>query len=126
MTEISHPRNPNTPISHLPFSPSVKVGNLLFVSGQASVDGTGGIVIDTFEGEFHRSMANLIAILETAGTTLSRVVQTRCYVDSGNDLTEFNRLYAATFTAPYPARTTITQCFGGKLKFEIDCIAVVD
>jgi len=126
MTEITYPKKPNTPVSHLPFSPCVKVGNLLFVSGQASVDATGKIVIDTFEGEFRRSMDNLVAILETAGTDLSKVVQTRCYVESSEDLQEFNRLYAATFSAPYPARTTITQCFGGKLKFEIDCIAVVD
>jgi 2-iminobutanoate/2-iminopropanoate deaminase len=45
-------------------------------------------------------------------------------VDAASDLPEFNRLYAGTFTAPYPARTTITDCFGGALKFEIDCIAV--
>jgi len=126
MTEITYPKKPNTPVSHLPFSPCVKVGNLLFVSGQASVDATGKIVVDTFEGEFQRSMGNLNAILETAGTSLSRVVQTRCYVDNGDDVPEFNRLYAAAFSAPFPARTTITRCFGGKLKFEIDCIAIVD
>ena len=126
MTEITYPKKPHTPASHLPFSPCVRAGNLLFVSGQASVDATGKIIIDTFEGEFQRSMGNLIAILETAGTTLSRVVQTRCYVDNGDDLPEFNRLYAAAFAAPYPARTTIGQCFRGKLKFEIDCIAIID
>jgi 2-iminobutanoate/2-iminopropanoate deaminase len=126
MTKITYPKTPDTPISHLPFSPCVSAGNLLFVSGQASVDVKGSIVRDTFAGEFQRSMVNLIAVLETAGTTLSRVVQTRCYVDDIEDLPEFNRLYAAMFSAPYPARTTIGQCFRGKLKFEIDCIAVVD
>lgn len=126
MIEVTYPKNPGTPISHLPFSPCVKAGNLLFVSGQASVDAKGSIVPDTFAGEFQRSMANLVAVLETAGTTLGKVVQTRCYVDDIDDLPEFNRLYAAMFSAPYPARTTIGQCFRGKLKFEIDCVAIVD
>ncbi len=126
MTPVTYPKNPNTPTSHLPFSPCVRAGNLLFVSGQASVDDSGKIVKDTFEGEFLRSMSNLQKILETAGASLSNVVQTRCYVDDAADLPEFNRLYAGAFLSPFPARTTITNCFGGVIKFEIDCIAVVE
>lgn len=125
MTPVTHPCDPSTPVSHLPFSPCVRVGDLVFVSGQASVDSTGKIVKDTFEGEFQRSMENLGKVLATAGCRLEDVVQTRCYVDKGEDLAEFNKLYAAAFKAPYPARTTITNCFAGLLKFEIDCIAVV-
>jgi 2-iminobutanoate/2-iminopropanoate deaminase len=120
-----YPQLPDTPTSHLPFSPCVKVGGFVFVSGQASVDKTGQIVSDTFEGEFRRSMDNLITILKAAGCTLADVVQTRNYVDRREDVAEFNRLYREYFAAPYPARTTITNCFGGMLKFEIDCIAVV-
>jgi 2-iminobutanoate/2-iminopropanoate deaminase len=97
---------------------------LVFVSGQASVDAEGKIVGDTFEGEFRRSMENLRKVLVSAGCSLEHVVQTRCYVDKREHLAEFNRLYAATFKAPYPARTTIVNCFEGLLKFEIDCIAV--
>ncbi len=125
MTQVTHPRDPSTPISHLPFSPCVRVGDLVFVSGQASVDASGKIVNDTFEGEFQRSMENLGKVLASAGCQLEDVVQTRCYVDKRDDLAEFNKLYASAFQAPYPARTTITNCFGGLLKFEIDCIAVV-
>ncbi len=125
MSEIIHPTGPGIPVSHLPFSPVVQVGDMLYVSGQASVDDTGKIVVDTFEGEFHRSMNNLERILIGAGSRLDLVVQTRCYVDDAEDLPAFNQLYAKVFNAPYPARTTITQCFNGKLKFEIDCIAVV-
>lgn len=124
MTPIAYPRSAHIPTSHLPFSPCVQVGNLIFVSGQASVDDAGKIVKDNFEGEFRRSINNLQRILEAAGSDLSRVVQTRCYVDQASDLAEFNQLYAEVFAAPYPARTTITNCFGGVLKFEIDCIAV--
>jgi 2-iminobutanoate/2-iminopropanoate deaminase len=96
----------------------------VFVSGQASVDLAGSIVTDTFEGEMRRSIANLAAVLAAAGCTLADVIQTRNYVDRPADLAEYNRLYREYFKAPLPARTTITNCLGGTLKYEIECIAV--
>ena len=122
---VSYPRNPDTPVSHLPFSPAVKVGPLVFVSGQASVDATGKIVPDSFEGEFRRSVENLRKVLQSAGADLSHVVQTRNYVRDAQDLPLFNRLYTEYFKAPYPARTTITGCLSPALRFELECIAVV-
>src|SRR5258708_764666 len=74
---VSYPKDSTTPTSHLPFSPAVVVGDLILVSGRASVDATGKIVGDTFEGEFRRSVENLRKVLETAGSDLAHVVQTR-------------------------------------------------
>lgn len=122
---IEYPGGDDIPRSHLPFSPVTKVGDLLFVSGQASVDKTGKIVSDSFEGEMRRSIENLKAILEAAGSDLAHVVQTRNYVRDDADLADFNRIYRDYFTAPYPARTTITNCLGAALRYEIDCMAVV-
>lgn len=119
-----YPALDDTPRSHLPFSPCVKVGPFVFVSGQASVDRTGAIISDSFAGEMERSMQNLTDILAAAGCTIADIVQVRAYVDDPADVAEFNRLYRVYFSAPFPARTTITGCFAGKLKFEIDCIAV--
>ena len=122
---IEYPGNDDTPRSHLPFSPAVKVGNLLFVSGQASVDSEGNIVPDTFEGEFRRSLDNLKAILEGCGSSLRHVVQTRNYVRDPEDNALYNSLYREYFSAPFPARTTITRCLPDTLRYEIDCIAVI-
>ncbi|RYE10541.1 MAG: RidA family protein [Hyphomicrobiales bacterium] len=122
---IQYPSRHDTPRSHLPFSPATQVGNLLFVSGQASVDGEGAIVSDTFEGEFRRSLDNLKAILEGCGSSLALVAQTRNYVRDAADLPLFNRLYAECFAAPFPARTTIVNCLPPTLRFEIECVAVV-
>ncbi len=121
---IEHLRTPEMPTSTLPFSPATAFGNLLFISGQASVDLEGKLVPDTFEGEMRRSMENLRRILEAAGSGLDKVLQVRAFVDDIEDLAEFNRLYREYFHEPYPARTTILNCFKGALKFEIDCIAV--
>lgn len=122
---ISYPSAPGTPRSHLPFSPAVRVGDLLFISGQASVDATGAIIDDNFEGEMRRSIANLKQVLEDCGSGLEHVVQTRNYVRYPEDLQAYNQLYREFFREPFPARTTITNCLSGTLKYEIECIAVV-
>jgi 2-iminobutanoate/2-iminopropanoate deaminase len=124
MPRVSHPQLPDTPTSHLPFSPCVVVGDLIFVSGQASVDAQGQIVQDSFEGEFRRSLDNIRKVLAAAGCGLEHVVQTRNYVRDAADLAEFNRLYRETFAAPYPARTTITNCLPPTLRYEIEVVAV--
>jgi 2-iminobutanoate/2-iminopropanoate deaminase len=121
---VSYPSDPDTPISHLPFSPCVVVGDLIFVSGQASVDRTGKIVVDTFEGEFRRSIENVKAVLKTAGSDLAHVVQTRNYIGSDADLALYNELYREYFSSEPPARITIVNCLGTALKYEIECIAV--
>jgi 2-iminobutanoate/2-iminopropanoate deaminase len=116
-------RRPDTPVSHLPFSPAIRAGDFVFVSGQASVDTSGKIVSDTFEGEFRRSLDNAKKVLEAAGLDLSSVVQVRSYLAHEKDLAEYNQLYREYFTEPYPARTTIVGVLGTALKFEIDVTA---
>lgn len=125
MPEIEYPITSDTPVSHLPFSPCVRYGDLIFVSGQASVDKTGKIIHGTFEEEFRRSMENLIQILHDAGSDLEHVIQTRNYLGDAADGPEYQRLYAEYFKPPRPARTTISGCLSKGLRYEIECIAVV-
>jgi len=118
-------RGPDVPATHLPFSPAIRAGGFVFVSGQASVDAkTGQVISDTFENEFRRSMDNLTRILKAAGTDLKHVVQVRSYLKNAEDFPEYNRFYREYFTEPFPARTTITNCLG-KVLFEIDVMAYV-
>ncbi len=124
-SQVSYPRDADTPVSHLPFSPCVVVGNLVFVSGQASVDKEGKIISGDIESEFRRSIENIEAVLKTAGTDLAHVVQTRNYVREESDLKRYNELYAEYFKDPKPARTTIVKCLGANLRYEIECIAVL-
>lgn len=121
---LSYPRLPGTPVSNLPFSPCVVVGDLIFVSGQASVDLEGKIIADTFEGEFRRSVENVQRVLEAAGSDLAHVVQTRNFVRDVEDLPLYNQLYREFFPEPRPARTTITNCLPPTLRYEIEVIAV--
>jgi 2-iminobutanoate/2-iminopropanoate deaminase len=116
-------RGPGVPQSHLPFSPAIRAGDFVFVSGQASVDSSGQIVSDTFEGEMRRSMENVRRVLAGAGLELRHVVQVKSYVRREEDIAEYNRIYRDYFAEPFPARSTIVNCLGTRLKFELDVIA---
>lgn len=94
----------------------------MFVSGQASVDEQGNLVLDTFESEMRRTMDNLRRILAAAGLTFKDVVQVRGYLIDSSYWDEYNRLYREYFAEPYPARTTIVKCLGN-VKVEIDLVA---
>ncbi len=111
------------PQSHLPFSPGLISGDYLYISGQASVDDRGNIVVDSFEEECRRSFENLRKILNAACLDFDDVVQVRNYVGDQADLPRFNEIYREYFTAPYPARTTLIGCLGTLLKFEVDAVA---
>ena len=113
----------NVPGSPLPFSPAVKVDGWVFISGQASVDDSGSIVVDSFEGEMRRSFENARKILTAAGLDFSHVVQVRNYVGKKEDLAIFNEIYKEYFDAPFPARTTLIGCLSDILKFEVDLVA---
>jgi 2-iminobutanoate/2-iminopropanoate deaminase len=115
-------RGPGVPQSHLPFSPAIKAGNLLFVSGQASTDESGKVISDTFENEFRRTLENLQKILAAAGLGLADVVQVRSYLKNQSDWDAYNRLYREYFKEPLPARTTLVNCLGTVL-YEVDVIA---
>ncbi|MEU6646086.1 RidA family protein [Saccharomonospora sp. NPDC046836] len=104
------------------FSPCRRAGAFVFVSGQASVEG-GVIVPGTFAEEMRRSIANVERILAGEQLTLRDVIRVGAYVDDPADVPEFNRIYTEYFRPPLPARTTITSCFGGRIKFEIDVVA---
>ena len=122
---IEYPIPSDVSRTHLPFSPATKVGNLLFVSGQASTDAEGNVISDSFENEFRRTMDNIVRILTAAGTDLSRVCQVKGYIKDAADFPRYNELYREYFKPPYPARTTISNCLG-KVLVEIDCIAVIE
>lgn len=114
---------PGVPRGALPFSPAVRSGDFIFISGQASVDQHGKIIAGDFEEECRRSFDNLRAILQVAGLDFSDVVQIRSYVARQEDLSRYNEVYREYFDEPYPARTTLIGCLGDVLKFEVDAVA---
>ena len=112
------------PGSHLPFSPAVVAGGLVYVSGQASVDGEGKLVPGDIGEEVRRSFDNVKRVLAAAGVGLSQVVQVRSYVRDAADLPGYNRVYAEVLGEHRPARTTLTGCLPESMRFEVDVVAL--
>jgi 2-iminobutanoate/2-iminopropanoate deaminase len=111
------------PVASKPlFSPFVRAGGFVFVSGQAAVDENGRIVHGTFEEEMRRSVENVRRVLGEAGLGLSEVVKVCAYVQDPGDLADYNRIYPEYFPHS-PARTTLTSCLGDVVKFELDVVA---
>jgi 2-iminobutanoate/2-iminopropanoate deaminase len=123
MKPIEHLAGPDTLSSPLPFSPAVRAGGFVFLSGLASVDEQGKIIPDTFENEARRTYRNIARVLAAAGLDFSRVVQVRCYLQRQEDWDAHNRIYREFFSPPYPARTTLVGCLGDLVKYEVDLVA---
>lgn len=116
-------RGPGVINSPLPFSPAIRAGDYVFVSGMASADENGQLVPDTFENEARRTYENVRRVLAAAGLNLSRVVQVRVYLSNKEDWDAHNRIYREYFSEPYPARTTLIGCLGDLVKYEVDLVA---
>lgn len=120
-----------TPFSHpiggikspLPFSAAIRAGDYVFLSGVASVDEKGQIIVDTFENEARRTYGNIHRILTAAGLTFANVAQVRCYLSRKEDWDAHNQIYREFFAEPYPARTTLIGCLGDLVKYEVDLVA---
>ncbi len=110
-----------------PYSQAVRMGNLLFCSGQIPLDpATGQLVSGDTADQTRQVFANLGAILTEAGASFDQVARTTVYLADMNDFAAMNDVYATFFSTPAPARSTI-QAAGlpRNARVEIDVIAVL-
>ena len=90
----------------LPFSQAIVHGDTVYVSGQVGIDPETGDVVDGgIQAETRRTMANVGAILEAAGTSLENVVKTTVFLDDVDDFAAFNEAYGEFVDDPLPARS---------------------
>jgi 2-iminobutanoate/2-iminopropanoate deaminase len=108
-----------------PYSQAIVAGGMVFVSGQIPLRPDGSLETGDVETQTHRVMKNLQAVLEAAGSGLSKVVQTTCYLRDMNDFAAFNKVYGEYFSAPFPARATIQVArLPRDVAVEVACIAL--
>ena len=121
-----------TPV-HLPdmpppagaYSPGVRAGNLLFVSGQTPRDpAPGQIVGTTIEEQARITLANVERIVSLAGATLSQVVSVTVYLADDNDWGRFNEVYKTVFSPPYPTRAVVGAQLRG-IRVEVSAVAYI-
>ncbi|QHI98477.1 RidA family protein [Xylophilus rhododendri] len=106
-----------------PFSPAVRAGDFVYVSGQVPVDAGGEIVTGGIEAQTRQVMENVKAALALAGATLDDVCKSNCWLDDARDFGAFNRIYLSYFPNGKPARSTTEARLMIDAKVEIDVIA---
>lgn len=108
-----------------PYSQAIKVGNLVFASGQVPiVPATDEFVEGGIKEQTRQSLTNAKAILEEAGTSLSKVVKTTVYLSDMANFAAMNEVYAEFFTQPYPARSAVAvKTLPKNALVEVECIA---
>ena len=98
----------NAPAAIGPYSQAIRVGNLIFTSGQIPIDpATGSFVEGGIKEQTRQSLLNVKAVLNEAGTTMDHVIKTTVFMADMNDFAEMNSVYAEFFNAPYPARSAV-------------------
>ena len=91
-----------------PYSQAIKVGNLVYTSGQIPIDpATGSFVEGGIKEQTRQALTNVQAILEAAGLTMANVVKTTVFMADMNDFADMNAVYAEFFAEPYPARSAV-------------------
>lgn len=100
--------SPDAPAAIGPYSQAVRIGNLLFVSGQTSVDpATGKIVPGGPAAEAEQCLKNIRAILRVAGMDMQNVVKVTVFLTDMAHFALVNDVYAKAFSTPFPARSCV-------------------
>jgi len=110
-----------------PYSQAIVANGFVFCSGQVALDpATGALDPGYIDGQTRQALANLKAVLEAAGSSLSRVVKTTVYLTNMNDFAAMNAVYAEVFAGHAPARATVEVSRLPKdALVEVDAVALV-
>jgi len=110
-----------------PYSPALKVGNMLFLSGSIPLDPASGQLVEGgIKEQTTRVMENIKGLLAAAGADFNHIVRTTVFMVDLGEFAPMNEIYASYFSAPYPARSTVQVVkLPRDVRVEIDVIAVL-
>ena len=109
----------------LPFSQAVRLGNLVFVSGQGPIDPNTLEVSGDIKAQTERMLENIKSILEAAGTDLMNVVSTTVYLTDLKNFDGMNEVYRKYFSKDPPPRATVQTGLLRGMLVEMQCIAAI-
>jgi len=123
MIERITPRG--SPAPRGPYSPAVRAGDFIYVSGQGPIDPeTNQLFTGEIRQQTRLTLGNIQRILEGCGASLADVVKCSVFLLDGGEFAAMNEVYAEFFGAHKPARTTVEARFAAPgMRIEIDCIA---
>ena len=107
-----------------PYTPALRWGELVFVSGQVGVDpATGEPVTGDFDAEVRRVLDNVKTLVEAAGSSMDKVLRATVYLTDMGRFAEMNAVYEEYFPEPRPTRSTVQVGLAKQYRVEIDIIA---
>ena len=106
------------------YSPAIKFGDFVMLSGQVPMGPHGSLVSGTIEEETRQTLDNMKNLLQAAGARLDQVVKCTCYLADIKDFDGFNKVYREFFGEHLPARTTLQAGLKG-FKVEVDAMAYI-
>ncbi len=106
-----------------PYSPGLRVGDFVFVSGQGPLNSAGDLIGTTIEEQTTQVLENIKVILEAAGATMADVVKSTVHLSDLQMFERYNKVYATYFPDPKPTRTTVGSLLLHNIMVEIDVMA---
>jgi len=117
---------PNAPQAIGPYVQGVQLGNVVYTSGQISLNKDGVLTGSDIKEQTEQVMKNLEAILIHAGTDLNRVIKTTCFLSDMNNFAGFNEVYSRFFDRNLPARSCVEVArLPRDVLVEVEAIAVI-
>ena len=115
---VTVPNRPKTP-----YSPGIKAGDYIFVSGQVGLVDDKGRELKGIEAQARQCLENVKQVLEAAGSSLSDVVKVTVFLVKADDFDKMNEVYQSYFTKDLPARSTVIAGLArSTMEIEIECI----
>lgn len=110
-----------------PYSQAVKIGGMIYTSGQIPLDPATGLVIEGgIEEQTRQVLENLKAVLTTAGAGLEHVVKTTVFIKDMNEFAAMNKVYGEYFTSAFPSRSTVGVArLPRDVRVEIEAVAII-
>lgn len=111
----------------VPFSAAVRVGKMLYLSGQIGIDDTGKVVSGGIAAETRQVMENIRTTLARCGSSLDRVIKVTVMLADMSEWMDMNTVYVSYFQEHLPARSSMgTTGLALGARVEIECIAILD
>jgi 2-iminobutanoate/2-iminopropanoate deaminase len=109
----------------LPFSPGVKFGQLVFISGQGPLDSSGKVVHGDIRAQTKLTLENFQRVVEAAGSSMKNTLQATVYLKDLNDYSALNEVYSTFFPEPRPARAVVQAELLFGMKVEVQGVAFI-
>lgn len=111
----------NAPAAIGPYSQGIKIGDMVFTSGQLPVNPATGEVVTEIKAATKQSLENVKAVLEQAGSSLDKVVKVVVFIKDMNDFAQVNEVYGQYFTENAPARSCVEVA-----RLPKDCVVEIE